>query len=170
MGRQRARAEMARRGQTLYDVLGVSPTTSAADIRSAYHDLAKRFHPDRHEGNTLADLATEKLASINAAYEVLSDPQRRAAYDAELAQNSQQPRPRPRAEVMLVRAIVLIVALVILVRVGPILVRALWNLMRMLWESAGLLRGTPLYAVLFLAGVGGAVLFVLRRAKARRRK
>jgi len=62
------------------------------------------------------------------------------------------------------------VALVILVRVGPVLLEALWNLLRMLWESAGLLRGTPLYAVLFLAAVGGAVWFVLRRAKARRRK
>lgn len=161
---------MGRRGQTLYDVLGVSQTASATEIRTAYRELATRYHPDRHDGNTLADLATEKLASINAAYEVLSDPQRRAAYDAELAQNSPQPGPRPRAEVVLVRAVVVIVALVILVRVGPILVRALWNLMRMLWESAGLLRGTPLYAVLFLASVGGAVWFVLRRAKARRRK
>src|SRR5207244_9086481 len=101
--RRRARAKMGRRGQTLYDVLGVGPTASAAEIRTAYHNLAARYHPDHHDGNTLADLATEKLASINAAYEVLSDPERRAAYDAELGQSSRQPGPRPRAEVVLVR-------------------------------------------------------------------
>lgn len=67
-----------------YDELGVAPTASAAEIRSSYLTLARRFHPDR-----LSDVpsveraeAAARMARINAAWSVLSDPDRRAAYDS----------------------------------------------------------------------------------------
>jgi curved DNA-binding protein CbpA len=63
---------------THYDVLGVSATASAADIRHAYLDLARRHHPDREGG----DPARMRLA--NEAWAVLGDPARRRAYDREL--------------------------------------------------------------------------------------
>ncbi|PSP16521.1 MAG: molecular chaperone DnaJ [Cyanobacteria bacterium QS_8_64_29] len=60
-----------------YDILGVSPQASQRDIKQAYRQLAKRFHPDGD--NAATDSAA--IARINAAYEVLRDPQRRQAYD-----------------------------------------------------------------------------------------
>jgi curved DNA-binding protein CbpA len=65
-----------------YGVLGIPKTASPSDIKKAYRTLAARYHPDKHKGNELEDLAREKLAALNEAYETLSDPARRAAYDA----------------------------------------------------------------------------------------
>lgn len=59
-----------------YDVLGVSEHATAHQIRQAYRDLARRYHPDTQGG-----VASPKMATINAAWSVLGDPQRRAAYD-----------------------------------------------------------------------------------------
>ena len=167
---------MRGRGLSFYEVLGVSQTASAAEIRAAYHDLAARYHPDRHDGNALADLATEKLASLNAAYEVLSDPERRAAYDSELAQESQSQRTRSEraapqaAQAKILRVLVVTAAFVVVVRLTPLLLRALVNLLRALGEAAILLRGTPLVALLFLVAVGGSVLVILHRTRRRREK
>ena len=70
---------------------------SADEIRSAYRSLARRYHPDKHQKNDLKDLAVEKLVGLNSAYETLSDPHRRAAYDRELAGDrptlGRSPRP-----------------------------------------------------------------------------
>ena len=66
----------------LYDLLAVSRTATPAEIRDAYRALVTRFHPDKHTGNPLENLASEKVAQLNHAYEVLSDPTRRAQYDA----------------------------------------------------------------------------------------
>ncbi len=60
-----------------YEVLGVSKTASAAEIKSAYRKLALQWHPDR---NKAAD-AHEKFKEINEAYAVLSDDQKKSAYD-----------------------------------------------------------------------------------------
>jgi curved DNA-binding protein CbpA len=65
-----------------YDELGVQTSATAKEISKAYKELVLRYHPDRHQGNDLKDLAREKLKRINEAYEVLSDPQNRAFYDA----------------------------------------------------------------------------------------
>lgn len=61
----------------LYDILGVSRTASADDIKSAYRKLARKFHPDV---NKAAD-AAEKFKEVQDAYDTLSDPQKRRDYD-----------------------------------------------------------------------------------------
>ncbi|MFO1489084.1 MAG: DnaJ domain-containing protein [Verrucomicrobiota bacterium] len=68
-------------GPDHYAVLGLHRRCSDADIRNAYRLLAKRHHPDVN-GGTSASL--EHIQAINAAYETLSDPQLRQAYEAEL--------------------------------------------------------------------------------------
>ncbi|MCP4605466.1 MAG: J domain-containing protein [Proteobacteria bacterium] len=79
-----------------YAVLGVSPTASKSEIKKAYRDLAARYHPDHHQDNELKDLAEEKLAELNQAYQVLSDPARRAAYNVEQAGANHVPSTAPR--------------------------------------------------------------------------
>lgn len=67
-----------------YEELGVPPTASAAEIRSSYLALARRYHPDRLTSDSDAEraLAAAKMARINAAWTVLSDRELRARYDA----------------------------------------------------------------------------------------
>ena len=65
-----------------YDELGVRASATPDEISKAYKELVLRYHPDRHQGNNLEGLAREKIKRINEAYEVLSDPQKRAFYDA----------------------------------------------------------------------------------------
>lgn len=61
-----------------YELLGVSRTSSAEEIKKAYRTLAKKYHPDANPNNKESE---EKFKEINSAYEVLSDPQKKAAYD-----------------------------------------------------------------------------------------
>lgn len=61
-----------------YDVLGVSRSASADDIKKAYRRKAKELHPDRNADNPAAEAAFKEL---NEAYEALKDPDRKAAYD-----------------------------------------------------------------------------------------
>lgn len=52
-----------------YKVLGVSPTSSDDEIKKAYRELARKYHPDKYRDSDLADLANEKMKEVNAAYE-----------------------------------------------------------------------------------------------------
>lgn len=54
-----------------YKVLGLRRGASDDEIRAAYHELVKKYHPDKYQNNPLADLAEEKLREINEAYELL---------------------------------------------------------------------------------------------------
>jgi DnaJ domain. len=54
-----------------YKVLGVKPGASYDEIKKAYRELVKKYHPDRYRDNPLADLAEEKMREINEAYEYL---------------------------------------------------------------------------------------------------
>lgn len=67
-----------------YAELGVAPTATDAEIRTSYLALARRFHPDRLMGAAPADreVAAQRMARVNAAWSVLSDRNRRAAYDS----------------------------------------------------------------------------------------
>jgi molecular chaperone DnaJ len=52
-----------------YQVLGVLPSASDEEIKKAYRELARKFHPDNYHDNPLADLAQEKMKEINEAYD-----------------------------------------------------------------------------------------------------
>ena len=60
-----------------YEVLGVSKDATDAEIKSAFRKLAKKYHPDMNKSPD----AEEKFKEINEAYEVLSDPDKKAKYD-----------------------------------------------------------------------------------------
>lgn len=55
-----------------YDVLGVKPTASPDEIKQAYRELAKKYHPDNYKNNPLEDLAQEKMREINEAYDAIT--------------------------------------------------------------------------------------------------
>ena len=61
-----------------YEILGVSKNADEKEIKSAYRKLAKKYHPDLHQGD---DAAAEKFKEISEAYEVLSDKSKRKKYD-----------------------------------------------------------------------------------------
>ncbi len=54
-----------------YEVLGVSKNASMDEIKEAYKELIKKYHPDKYQNNPLADLAQEKMKDINEAYDYL---------------------------------------------------------------------------------------------------
>lgn len=72
---------MAETKKNYYEILGVDKGATEEQIKSAYRKLAKQYHPDLHPGDAQA---AEKFKQINEANEVLSDKQKRAAYDYEL--------------------------------------------------------------------------------------
>ncbi|MDD1795947.1 molecular chaperone DnaJ [Enterovibrio sp. ZSDZ42] len=61
-----------------YEVLGVSRDASERDIKKAYKRLAMKYHPDKNPGD---ESATDKFKEVKLAYEILTDAQKRAAYD-----------------------------------------------------------------------------------------
>lgn len=83
---------MPRFASNHYAILGLDRDCADEQIRAAYRVLAKEHHPDRNHGSPEAGTRTQAL---NAAYEILSDPQRREAYDHELAEAEKSVRYRP---------------------------------------------------------------------------
>ena len=73
----------------LYDLLGVSKTATSAEIKKAYHKLARSLHPDVNPDKA----AAEKFKKVSAAYEILSDPEKRKNYDAGIIDENGNPTP-----------------------------------------------------------------------------
>lgn len=65
----------------LYDVLNLPRTANTTDIRESHRRLSRLFHPDKHSTASTRDKADPKFQEIQHAFEVLSDPQRKAVYD-----------------------------------------------------------------------------------------
>ena len=54
-----------------YEVLGISPSATDDEVKSAYRALARKYHPDNYANNPLSDLAEEKMQEINDAYDAI---------------------------------------------------------------------------------------------------
>ena len=77
----RQMAEEESKGKTdYYELLGVSETADAAELKKGYRKAALKWHPDKNPDNL--DTATEMIKAINEAYETLNDPNERAWYDS----------------------------------------------------------------------------------------
>jgi molecular chaperone DnaJ len=70
---------MATRPKSLYDALGVAKTASQDEIKKAYRKLVQAYHPDKNPGDSEAE---DRFKEVQAAYDVLSDPEKRRQYDA----------------------------------------------------------------------------------------
>ena len=55
-----------------YTVLGVKPDASDEEVKRAYRELARKYHPDNYQNNPLADLAEEKMKEVNEAYDAIT--------------------------------------------------------------------------------------------------
>lgn len=71
-----------------YALLGVFPGSQPDEITQAFRRLARENHPDLHPGDAAAD---QRFKDINAAYQILSDPERRAEYDRQRASAAAAP-------------------------------------------------------------------------------
>jgi hypothetical protein len=154
-----------------YAVLGVARTATDAEIQAAYRALVAKFHPDRHQGNPLEELAGAKMVEINIAYEILSDPARRAAYDGGRPASAGLPFAAApglsRHHIRWLQILGLLFLLPVLIRFGARLVRLL---VRAGLEFVPLLRGTPAAAALVLVAISILVFALLRQRRHRRSK
>lgn len=69
---------------TFYELLGISETGTLAEIKQAYKQLARKYHPDVSPPDRVED-HTQRFIQVHEAYETLSDPNKRALYDLDLA-------------------------------------------------------------------------------------
>jgi curved DNA-binding protein CbpA len=66
-----------------YKLLGVAPDATDEEIKQAYRALVRKYHPDKYAGTDLADMATEKMKEINAAYEQIQEDRRRGGSNSQ---------------------------------------------------------------------------------------
>ncbi|CAI5742407.1 unnamed protein product [Hyaloperonospora brassicae] len=86
---------------SFYEVLSVPTTCSSDDVRRAYHQMARRFHPDKRSTATDAAVTSEQhFLRVQAAYETLRHPELRRQYDAKLQQHTR--RRKRQQEVVVV--------------------------------------------------------------------
>lgn len=65
-----------------YAVLGVSSSASEEEIKRAYRDLVKKYHPDNYANNPLADLAEAKMKEVNEAYDAIMKARTQGGYQS----------------------------------------------------------------------------------------
>lgn len=75
--------------QNPYKVLGVSETATDEEIKKAYRELVKKYHPDKYADNPLADVAAEKMKEINAAYDQITKERKEGRTGGYSAQSGQ---------------------------------------------------------------------------------
>ncbi|HEY9813616.1 MAG TPA: J domain-containing protein [Candidatus Sericytochromatia bacterium] len=80
--KQKTQSWAGRYKNSYYALLGLHPAASALEIRRAYRELSKRYHPDTTE--LPGKVATAKFQQLNEAYATLSSPERRQAYDQKI--------------------------------------------------------------------------------------
>ncbi|MBQ9459081.1 MAG: DnaJ domain-containing protein [Oscillospiraceae bacterium] len=71
-----------------YKVLNISPSASDEEVKHAYRELARKYHPDNYHDNPLADLAQEKMKEINEAYDQIQKQRKSGASSYSTAQGS----------------------------------------------------------------------------------
>lgn len=71
-----------------YKVLGVSPDATDEEVKTAYREMAKKYHPDNYSGSPIADLAGEKMKEINEAYDTIVAERKRGRSGGYTAPNS----------------------------------------------------------------------------------
>ena len=77
-------------GKNPYEVLGVSPGASDDEIKKAYRELSRKYHPDANINNPLADLAAEKFKEVQEAYDtIMKERTSGSGYSYGYAGNSQ---------------------------------------------------------------------------------
>ena len=82
--------------ENYYNILGVSDKASSREIKRAYRELAKKYHPDKHKGNLNYE---EKFKRISMAYDTLSDPEKKITYDLKRDYYKFQPQEEYSEEV-----------------------------------------------------------------------
>ena len=88
------RAEELRQSGNWYKILELSPDASQEEIKNQYRLLGQILDPDKFDNNRLKTRAEERLKEVNAAYEVLSDPRKRAVYDEQRQRREEEERGR----------------------------------------------------------------------------
>jgi len=84
-----------------YQILDIPENATQEEIRKAYRERSKKWHPDKHVGSQIYDLAVAKQKELNQAYEVLSNPEKRRQYDQGRIRTEQDPYTRAEEEFLL---------------------------------------------------------------------
>jgi curved DNA-binding protein CbpA len=146
-----------------YAVLNVPRSATPTEIRVAYQALVSKYHPDRHQGNPLEDLASARLAELNRAYEILSDPARRAAYDAGAGVPHRAAPTDSQMSKRLIRGAIFLLVVPLVFRLGGAALRGVVGLARDLFEATASVPGGRLAVVTGLALTVLVVVLLRRR-------
>lgn len=91
--RNQDKPELNSQASSYYEILGVNSRASVSDIRKAYRELSKRYHPDTTQ--LPKAIATAKFQQLNEAYAALTNPQKRLIYDQKQSYYSKQKNQAP---------------------------------------------------------------------------